>query len=80
MNYELNLTGKLKIEYKNKENIKTNDITYDIYAPVCDPYIYSVFGNNFINKLTDKEKNITYSYSISYNNKRQRCSRLYSSF
>ena len=70
MNYELDLAGKLKIEYKNKEIITMNNISYDIYAPVCDPYEYSVFGNNFINNINDEEKYVTYSYSISYDDKR----------
>ena len=69
MNYELDLAGKLKIEYKNKEIITTNDITYDIYAPVFDPNSTLMIGNCFINDINDKEKYVTYSYSISYNNK-----------
>ena len=58
MNYELNIAGKLKIEYKNK-NIKFPPQIYEIYAPVCNP-CSNCIGNNFINKLTDKEKYATY--------------------
>lgn len=58
MNYELKLSGYLKIDYENK-NIIFPTVSREIYAPVAD-ITCSCFGNMFINKSTDKENYITY--------------------
>lgn len=66
MNYELDIAGKLKIEYKNK-SIEFPKEIYNIYAPVCDPFNIC-FGNNFINTISDKEKYITYLKCCAFSN------------